>query len=218
MKKKLLFFICYFTTAILCCCKTSKFDNPTLYGMIYDNENEPVSDVSVFIDNKEKAISDIYGHFQLNDIKLNKSYTLKASKKGYDDTYLEFSFTNISQVAYIRMLSSSELLLEVEKKISEKEYHDALNLLTRAEKIDGLSLSIMYLKSVIYYLSADYEKALSTVELMLQKNYNEAYVYLLLADIHQFGFNDIATAKKYLQLFLNKSYNPDVQQRLSNLE
>ena len=143
MKKR--FFIIF-----ICCiqfifidCKSTQSVTPALYGMIYNSENEPIPDVSIFVNDKKSAVSDIYGHFQLENVKLNESYSLRASKEGFEDTLLNFSFTNVSQVAYLRMFSFNELLSETEKKIIEKKYTDALELLERAEKIYNISLTVM---------------------------------------------------------------------------
>ena len=71
---------------------------------------------------------------------------------------------------------------------------------------------------MVYYLTEDYNKALASTEIILQNKFDESYVYLLLADIYEYGFNDRENTKKYLQLSLNKLYDPDVYQRLSSLE
>ena len=126
-------FIFIFCLLALSGCRSYKVEMPSIQGMIYDVNNEPVSDVEIYINEKKQSISDIYGHFSLIGLNLSKSYSLKASKKNFEDVILTFTYSAPSQVIYLRMYSSSELLSFAETKVKEKKYNEAEEFLDRAE-------------------------------------------------------------------------------------
>ena len=195
-------------------CKSNKVEIPSVQGMIYNGDNEAVSDVVVYIDDKKNAFSDIYGHFILSDIEIGNTYTIKASKNGYEEIYMSFTYSNPSQVIYFRMFSANELLYSAEEKVEQKEYKKAEEYLKRAETAGGSFLSINYLRAVIKMLIGDYDKALETANKIIEEGYTEPYLYILIADIYKNGFNDINNEQLYLQKFLKLTYDPKIQERL----
>lgn len=197
-------------------CHSNKVELPSVQGMIYDGNNEPVSDVEIFIDEHKNAMSDIYGHFTLTGLKLSNSYTLKASKKGYEGITISFTYSVPSQVIYLHMNSAAELLSNAESMVKEKKYKESEKYLVRSEQAGGSFLSIYYLRACIKYNLADYEAALSIMTSLLDEGYADSYIYLLLADIYEFGFSDIEKAKLYLKKSLDLSYDPIVQKRLDS--
>ena len=63
-----------FLLVFLAGCKSNRITLPSLQGMIYDGNNEAVSDVEIFIEDKHNATSDIYGHFTLTGLDTSKTY------------------------------------------------------------------------------------------------------------------------------------------------
>lgn len=195
-------------------CKTTKTVLPVIQGMIYDGNNESVSDVEIFISNKKTAISDIYGHFTLSALEVGKTYELNAKKKGYEEVSMNFSYTNPSQVIYLRMYSASELINLAENMVGQKKYKEAQALLNRAEEADGSYLSINYLRAIMCVLNNDYENALKITNEIVAAGYVDSYIYLLMADIYRDGYSDIENEQVYLEKTLSLSYDPLVKNRL----
>jgi len=83
---------------------------PVLNGMIYDSNNEPVADVLVQVTDIIKTNRDIYGHFHIENLRADTEYTITCSKEGYETASVKFVYNSISEVAYIRMYSSEQLL------------------------------------------------------------------------------------------------------------
>ncbi len=50
---------------MLFACSTVDMPENSVNGIIYDSDNEPVSGAEIFVGKRKKAVSDIYGHFQL---------------------------------------------------------------------------------------------------------------------------------------------------------
>ncbi len=215
MKKSIYFFS--FLLIVLSSCKTTpRYVQPVIQGMIYDGDNEAVSDVEIYFNDKKYAVSDIYGHFTLSSLTMGKSYTLYACKNGYEKLSISFTYTNPSQVIYLRMYSASELTKSAENMVEKKKYRDALSFLERAEASGGSYLSINYLRAVISMLNSDYDNALKIANEILSSGYIDSYVYLLIADIYKNGYSDTEKEQIYLKKSLELSYDPVVQERLNN--
>lgn len=210
------FFLFLFVIVLISSCKSNQVTAPSIQGMIYNDNNEPVSDVRIHIDNKQVAISDIYGHFTLSHLDYGETYTLSFIKENYESVKIDLSYLNHTQVIYVHMFSAKELLAKAEDKVKQKDYNEALALLERSSNTGGNFLSINYLTSVIYYIKKDHEKALNIAQEILNLGYKDFYVYLLLADIYEYGLNDIEKAQEYLKTALSISYDPVIQKRIIN--
>lgn len=200
---------------LLAGCASTNTEKTFVQGMIYNSDNEAVSDAEIYLDDEEITVSDIYGHFTLDQLTLNKDYVLTAKKKGYEDSNLTFRFLNASQVIYLKMYSAGELLAEAEKKASEREYGEALHFIERAECTNASKMSTDYLKAIIYFQRQEYDRALDIAEGLLDEGFTDPYVYLLLADIYEKGFGNVEKTEEYLEQFLKLSYDPAIKMRLS---
>lgn len=208
--------ISIFLLLINSCQSIRKNENKTsVQGMIYDYENEAVCDVSIFLNNKLVATSDIYGHFYIEKLIPNEHYSIRASKKDFEDSTLEFTFINASQIIYLHMFSAGELLKLAEDRVSEMNFHEARNLLDRAETAGGHFLSINYLRTIISFKEHFYNEALDLITKIINEGYSNSYIYLLAADIYETGFNDMEKTVINLQKSLEISYDPAVQKRIS---
>lgn len=212
MKKSI--FVLIVSVFLLSACKTTNHTLPVVQGMIYDGDNEAVSDVEIYINNQKNAISDIYGHFTLSAVDLNEQYDLQAKKKGFEEKEFSFTYTNPSQVIYLRMYSSGELIKLAEDMVEQKKYEDAETYLVRAELAGGSYLRVNYLRAVIRVLKGDYDNALKITNDILAEGYVDSYIYLLLADIYKDGYSDIENEQLYLKKALSLSYDPAIQKRI----
>lgn len=212
MKKSI--YVLISSLLFLSACQTTKHTLPVVQGMIYDGDNEAVSDVEIYINDKKNALSDIYGHFTLSAMELEKQYELTAKKNGYEEKSFSFTYTNPSQVIYLRMYSNAELINLAESMVEQKKYADAETYLTRAELAGGNYLSVNYLRAVICVLKTDYDNALKIATDILDAGYIDSYIYLLLADIYKDGYSDIENEQLYLKKALTLSYDPAIQKRI----
>lgn len=214
--KKLIFLI-LMIPFIFISCKSTEIEKCNFNGMIYDNDNEPVNDAKIYVNEKESTQSDIYGHFELGNLVYNNEYELRASKQGYEDVNLKLQFSNVSQFIYLRMYTTKQILSLCELAISEKDYKKANEYLNRASVIGDNKLETQYLRAVVLYDSKEYENAVDVLKKLLDEGYSEPYIYLLLADCNEYGLDNKDEAKKYLELFLENKYEPKVKERLSTL-
>lgn len=198
-------------------CASVKQDQLTFNGMIFNDNNEAVSDVQIYLNNEEITVSDIYGHFTITELGRNNEYVLKAVKNGYETTEITFTFLNASQVLYLHMYSAEELLVKTEELIKEKKYIEAEKFLERAENAEASYLSANYLRAIILYNRKNYEESLSVLKKLINSEYEEAYVYLFMADIYEKEFNNLEETKKCLSRFLEFEYSEDVSERLQKL-
>ncbi len=198
-------------------CATTKQIQPTLNGMIYDSDNEPVADALVKITDAVQTNSDIYGHFRIENLRADTDYTIICTKKGYETTSVKFTYSSVSEVAYVRMYSSEQLLSLAEAEIQQKKYDTAQTFLDRADKAGGSEVCTGYLRAVTAYSKKSYDDALARLQQLMDAGYTEPYIYLFTADVYEYGLSDKENAKKYLQLYLNTTYDPEAAARLEGL-
>jgi hypothetical protein len=198
-------------------CATTKQIQPVLNGMIYDSDNEPVVDVLVQVTDKIRTNSDIYGHFHIENLRADTDYTITCTKQGYETASVNFVYNSISEVAYIRMYSSEQLLGLAENEIQQKKYDAAVPYLVRADTAGGSKVCTGYLRAVIAYSKKSYDDALAELQKLMDAGYTQPYIYLFTADVYEYGLSDKVNAKKYLQLYLDTTYDPDSAARLEGL-
>ena len=49
---------------------------------------------------------------------------------------------------------------------------------------------------------------------IIDSGYKDFYVYLLIADIYEYGLDNLQKSKEYLKEALSISYSPEVQERI----
>lgn len=215
MKKSIIVLVISF---LFFSCSTTKVEKTSFNGMIYDGDNEPVSGVKIQVDEKHQTVSDMYGRFYLDNLSLSTNYTLTASKKDYETVILPFEFQNITQIVYITMYSSDQLLKEAEKVLSEDNIDKAKEFVKRSEDCSGgKTISSQYLSAVILYREGRVDEALDLLKSLINYGNKYPYIYLFLADISEYDLNDIETAKTYLQKFLDNSYDFEIEKRYKKL-
>ncbi|WP_253721964.1 hypothetical protein [Treponema sp. OMZ 787] len=123
--------------------KKYKDDAGVMYGMIYDENEEGVSTVSVKVNGWLKAVSDGQGRFILKflyaDIKDKKEQKIEFEKEGYEKIEEVFYYGPMS-LLHIKMESGEEIIKKAETAIDEKEYVRAEELLERSIKIEIMGL------------------------------------------------------------------------------
>lgn len=213
MKKSLFIFLCLL---IFISCKSMNVEKSSFNGMIYDGNNEPINGASVEVNGQKSTVSDMSGRFYLENLKINENYELTVSKKDFETIKMNFDFQNVTQIAYVSMLSASQLLEKAEVSLEEGNYDSAEDFIHRAEICSKETLSSRYLHAVISYKKGDVDKALNILN-QLTTTYNDSYIYLFMADIFEYSLNDNESAKKYLKMYLDKSYDMETEKRYTRL-
>jgi len=149
-----------------------------LYAMIYDNENTPVSGVSVYLNGKLIVESDIQGRFVLEKMK-KAAYSVKLIKKGYET--LEETFTyDPMQVLYFKMINASQLLVVAETALDNYEFADAENRLNRALLLEPNRPDVLFLKSITCFLQKRNKEAVEILEGLIKSGSTDPSVSRLL--------------------------------------
>jgi hypothetical protein len=198
-------------------CASLKQTQPVLNGMIYDFENEPVTQVQLSVKNGPKTTSDIYGHFRIPDLLDKTTYEITFTKKGYETRIVQLEYFDVSQILYVQLYSAEQLLSLAEKSVSSRDYAAASGFLDRAEAAGGSPVAVGYMRAVVSYSKADWASSVAILNDLLDKGYTESYLYLFLADLYQYKLVDTEKAKKNLGLFLGKTYDPQAAARLAEL-
>ncbi|GHT79613.1 hypothetical protein FACS1894130_08830 [Spirochaetia bacterium] len=196
----------------------AKNKTQALYGMIYDRDNRPVNNVSIYINGKYLASSDIQGHFIIPEIKPKAQYAVSAKKPDYETIDMTIAYTDPSHVLYIHMLSGDQLLTEAGEAIRDKNWQDAESLLSRARNAGANQSSAQYLRGILTWKQERYDEALSILTTLTETEKNAPYLYLFIADIYQYHTGDTAQAQVNLRKFLELRYDSDVEKRLRELE
>ncbi len=192
------------------------FDKAALFGMIYDDDNQPCAGAALTIDGKKGQITDIRGRFVLPDLSRGK-HVLIARKEGYEDLTSAFEFLNKTDVVYLRIVSFSQLLSKAERTLEERKWDDADAFLGRAEKIDAGDSVFLYLRAVQAHKTGRHRDAVDYLTIIIAKGVKDPYVYLFLADLYEKNLNEPAKAIESLETYLTKRADNDVEMRLEGL-
>ncbi|MBN2323959.1 MAG: carboxypeptidase-like regulatory domain-containing protein [Spirochaetes bacterium] len=192
------------------------FKTAPLIGMLYDRENKPCAGASVFIDGIEKASTDINGRFAVPGVSRG-THTVAVKKEGYEKEEFTFEFLSRSQVVYLRVYSFDQLLDEAEAAIAERSWAEAEDLIERAKAVRRDDPVGLFLEAVLFNEQKQYHEAKERLERIIDLGYREPYVYLALADIHQYGLDDRESAAACLEEYLALKDDDDVRNRLEGL-
>jgi len=154
-----------------------------MYAMIYDHENSPVSGVTVFLNGKNKVISDIQGRFILDDIKQG-DYNIILTKKGYETLDEVFTYDPL-QVLYFKMINTTQLMVLAETSLDDNDYINADRLINRALLLEPNRPDILFLRSIIYYLQGSYLEAVDILEYLINAGSVDSSIIQLLGKIKQ---------------------------------
>jgi tetratricopeptide (TPR) repeat protein len=208
---------------LLCSCATKDkttvydFQAAPLFGMIYDHDNTPCSNVRTRIDGTDGPVSDINGRFIVQSLSRGEHHIV-FTKEGYETESLTFQFLNINQVLYVRMISFEQLLEKVEDAIEYQRWEEGEELLQRAEQIKQNNPLARYLHAILLKEKGNAEKAVKILLGILHSGFKGPYVYLALGDLYQYRLQNIPEAARYLEEYLELEVNREVQKRLEELK
>ena len=186
MVKRIIFIL--LTAALLFSCQSNKAikrasKDGLMYAMIYDYSNTPVTGVTVYLNKKKVAESDIQGRFVL-DKSSKGEYTIRLVKKGYENLEEKFHFDPL-QVLYFKMIDTSQLITLAETALDKKELKTAENYIERALVLEPNRPDILYLKSITLYLQEKNEEAVKILERLVKTGNTENAVIKLLETIQK---------------------------------
>jgi len=154
-----------------------------MYAMIYDFDNTPVSAVTVYINDKRVADSDIQGRFILDRMEKGE-YSIRLTKRGYETLEEQFYYEPL-YVLYFKMISTSQLVAFAETALDKGEFNAAENYINRALVIEPNRPDILFLKSITYYLQARNDEAVEILENLIMSGSNAPPISQLLERIRQ---------------------------------
>jgi tetratricopeptide (TPR) repeat protein len=153
-------------------------DDGFVYAMIYDNESNPVSGVSVFLDGQKITDSDIQGRFILEKLK-EGTYTIGLVKKGYESLEGNFEYVPL-HVLYFKLFNAVQLLNLAENALDVKDYTEADRFLDRALTLEPDRHDFLFLKSINLYLQGKYDETRIILEKLVNSGVNDQSVNQLL--------------------------------------
>ena len=171
---------------LLISCQTGKpvkrlSEDSLMYAMIYDQTGSPVSGVTVYLNDRKTADSDIQGRFMLESMKKDQ-YKIRLVKQGFEKLEDEFQYIPM-QVLYLKMVNSAGLIELAENAMNTNDLVSAENYLNRALAVDPNRFDAIFLKSIVYYLQNRYDAAVEILEQTIKSGNADRSVFRLLNDI-----------------------------------
>lgn len=242
MKKKQILFLFIFLSLFSCVSNDDMyyFDFAPLMGVVYDSDNRPCSNVKIVsvlqdytpfekelyksrmrviptIEKKEQAtLSSLEGRFALPEVRRGRQL-ITAEKEKHETVTIEVNFFQRTQLVYIRMTSSSQLLDQAEKKTADRRYYESNELLDRALAIDSTNMALSYLKAINFYQLEKYPETLAILSEIREEEKNNPWVALFLADFYQYKQNDPQKALLELKIYLSRIGSQKIQKRYDAL-
>ena len=154
-----------FTAVMAVSCKTAGFGFKVidLHGMVYDFSNRPVAHCEISLGGKYNIVTDINGRFTLPKVPIG-TYTLTASKSGFEDYIDEITVMDRRQIIYFRMPSQNQLLDLVDNALSANNFTLAGELSERAYQIDKNNIETLFYCATVNFRQGEYLKAINFLE------------------------------------------------------
>lgn len=151
-------FCCVFTG----CTSINNLERNEVHGMVYDNQNRPVSNYKVTLNGNHSGMSDFGGRFTIKNVK-NKLYTVKGEKEGYENVEDEIE-VSWQKILYIQVRTREEMYEEILTKMSEENWADAENLCNHYLSSYQGDANVWFFKSVAEYKMNKKENAKASLK------------------------------------------------------
>jgi hypothetical protein len=202
------------------CASTHEFDGSMMLGMVYNMDRLPVADVSVSVLNGGqvvgKTLTDIHGRFNIAGVP-HGPVTVQFSKDSYEPVSWTLRFQGPSQVVYMRLENTDELLAEAGDAIEKRSWASALGLLDRVDKLVPHSKLTVYMRGIILSNQGKPADAAKLLEGLSTDGTASFAVELTLADLYQYKLNDSAQALTHLKRAQTLKKDIDVDKRVADL-
>ncbi len=193
------------------------FDTAPLFGMVYDEDNQPCAGVQLTVDGLPGPTTDIRGRFVIPNLSRGK-HAIVARKADYEDLAASVEFLNRTDALHLTMTSFDQLLDKAQQALADAKWSDAAGYLDRAGKLDPNDGVLRYLRAVLSWKTGDPQTAVGYLKAIVDSGSNAPAVYLFLADIYQNDLKDPANAIANLESYLKERGDPDVEARLQKLK
>jgi hypothetical protein len=192
------------------------FDKAPLFGMVYDERNEPCAGARLEIDGSPGPTTDLSGRFTVRELGRGP-HRVVVAKAGFERLEVGFDFYDKNQVLYLKVVSMEELLNRIEAALADRKLAEAESLVTRAEAVSPGQTDVRYLKAVLLLRSGDPQRAAQLLEQMAADGGRAPAVYLTLADIYELALGDREKAKASLSAYLRLQEDSAARARLDAL-
>ena len=128
-----------------------------MYGMVYNNENMPVTNAQVMVDGRVVTVTDAQGRFFLSS-KQRKEFTLSLVKAGYETVTGNFRFEPM-EVIHMVMINANQLITLAEFAMDEGRFRDVIRFCDRAFALDPERIDAIYLKTLSLVRLREFDNA-----------------------------------------------------------
>jgi hypothetical protein len=192
------------------------FDAAPLFGMVYDEENQPCAGVRLSVDGREGPMSDVRGRFVVPDLARGE-HGLVARKDGYEDLTVSIAFLERTDVLHLRMISFDQLLGMAQEALQDARFGAAEAYLVRAERLDPVDAVLRYLFALHAWKTGQFVAAVGHLNAIVSAGGKQPAVLLFLADLYERNLGDREKAIESLEAYLVLRSDPDAERRLKAL-
>ncbi len=192
------------------------FDKAPLFGMVYDDRNEPCQGALISVDGSAGPRTDLSGRFVVAALPRG-AHGIVVEKPGFERLEAAVDFFDKSQVLYLKVISLDQLLLRLEDALAQRRLGDAAALLARAEAVSSTHTDVRYLKAVYLLKSGEPGRAAGLLEQIIAEGERAPALYLTLADICQYTLVDMSRTRAALAAYLRVQEDSQARSRLEAL-
>ena len=145
-----------------------------MYGMVYNEDNVPVTNAEVKVDGRSVTMTDVQGRFILAS-KQRKEFSLSVVKAGYEEADGIFYFEPMN-VIHLVMVNADQLINQAEYAMSDSRYHDAVELCNRALALNPERDDATYLKALALIRLREHERAKIILEELQERIGEREYI------------------------------------------
>lgn len=192
------------------------FDKAPLFGMVYDDRNEPCQGALIRVDGSAGPNTDLSGRFVLPEL-ARGAHTIAVEKASFERLEAAVDFFDKSQVLYLKVISLDQLLDKLADALAQRRLADAGDLVARAEGVNRAHTDVRYLKAVYLLRSGESRQAADLLERLLADGERAPALYLTLADVYQYSLVDPDKARTALAAYLRLQEDAQARSRLEAL-
>lgn len=160
-----------------------KFGEMLMYGIVFNEENMPVTNAEVKVDGRTVMLTDIQGRFILAS-RQRKEFTLTVTKEGYEEVTDVFCFEPMN-VIHLLMINADQLVNQAEFAMSDGRFKDVVTLCDRALALNPERYDASYLKALAFVRLREYEQAGTILEELQERIGEREYIRKVLEGLPQ---------------------------------
>ncbi len=139
---------------VLSGCKTAGVnriaqDDTAMYAMVYDYDNNVVSNVHIYVNDTYAGESDVQGRFVLK-LPEKSDYMITLKKAGYETVERQIHFDPFL-VLYFKMGNGEQFLYLAEESLDSGDTESAMGFVDRTLALESSRPDALFLKAIILY-------------------------------------------------------------------